>query len=285
MPNKKVTTKKKPTPKDKTKKAKTDDIVWILGPCSMESSELYLNTAKELARIMKGKNWYYKASFDKANRHAIYGKRGLGLKECLALFKKVKKVVPGIKLLTDIHEPHQAKLLAPYIDCIQIPALLCRQTDLLVASGKYFDEVNVKKGQWMSPESVVHSVDKVKSLNPKAKVWLTERGTSFGYSKLIVDFSSVPLLHKYFDRVILDTTHSTQYTKNGFNLGDRGLAERFLLSADIFGYNGIFAETHPKPSEAITDGTSQIFLHRIEKLIESHDQISETVKKLPINLK
>jgi len=251
-----------------------NDMMWILGPCSVESEALYIETGKELAKIMNGKNWYYKASFDKANRSSVLGNRGPGLEESIKLFSKIKKIVPGIKLTTDFHEPYQAKKLAPYIDCIQIPAFLCRQTDLLVEAGKYFDVVNIKKGQWLHPENIIHSVSKIKDLNKKAKVWLTERGTSFGYNQLIIDFASVPLFHKHFDRVILDCTHSTQYVKDGFNLGNRDLAERYLLSAPIFGYNGVFAETHPNPGKAISDGTCQLYLSRIRNLVTTFDRLS-----------
>lgn len=225
---------------------------------------------------MKGRNWYYKASFDKANRSSAVGNRGPGLEKSIKLFAKIKRIIPGIKLTTDFHESHQAKNLAPYIDCIQIPAFLCRQTDLLVEAGKYFDVVNIKKGQWLSPSNIIHSVSKVRHKNKKAKVWLTERGTAFGYSQFIIDFAAVPMFHKYFDKVILDTTHSTQYIKNdGFTVGNRNLAERYMLSAAIFGYNGIFAETHPNPEKAISDGTCQIYLHRIKNIVALFDKMHE----------
>ena len=249
-------------------------MVWILGPCSVENERNYIETGIELAKTMKGKDWYYKASFDKANRSSALGNRGPGLEKSIKLFAKIKKIIPGIKLTTDFHEPSQAKKLATYIDCIQIPAFLCRQTDLLVEAGKCFDVVNIKKGQWLHPENIVHSVSKVKHKNKKAQVWLTERGTTFGYNQLVIDFASVSLFHEYFDRVILDCTHSTQFISDGgFVLGNRNLAERYMLSAPVFGYNGVFAETHPTPEKAISDGTCQLYLSRIKNLITLFDKL------------
>ena len=136
------------------------DKVWIVGPCSMESIEFYLDTAKKLYKTMKGKNWYYKASFDKANRTSLYGGRGPGLEDALEAFKLVKQEFPDIKLVTDVHETHQVEKLADYIDCIQIPAFLCRQTDLIVESARHFNFINIKKGQWLGPENMIKSLDK-----------------------------------------------------------------------------------------------------------------------------
>lgn len=243
----------------------------------MESRGLYLKTAQVLTKIMKGKDWYYKASFDKPSRSSVEGKRGPGLEKGLVLFAEVKKLIPEIKLTTDVHETHQVKKLKSYIDCIQIPAFNCRQTDLLVECGQHFKRVNIKKGQWINPQNALHFVGKVRQKNRKAKVWLTERGTFFGYERLVVDFRTVGLFKKHFDKVILDCTHSTQFMKEGFVLGDRELAEKYLQAASIFGYDGLFAEVHPHPEKAITDGTSQIYLKRIEKLIQAYEMINKVL--------
>ncbi len=241
----------------------------------MEEEEFYVETAKRLSKIMEGKDWYYKGSFDKANRSSVNGKRGPGLDKALKMFARVKKEIPGIRLITDVHEVYQVKKLAGLVDCIQIPAFLCRQTDLLVECGKYFDKINIKKGQWMSPDNIVHSISKVKSQNPDAEVWLTERGTAFGYDRFIVDFSSVDLFKKHFDRVILDCTHSTQYiNKEGFTKGNRELAGRYLLASSVFGYTGVFAEVHPKPEDAVSDGMCMIRMDAIENILRLHDELA-----------
>lgn len=255
------------------------DDIWILGPCAIEDRETYIETAGLLNEFMEGKNWYFKGSFDKANRTSVHGKRGVGLEKAVELFEAVRDEYPGIKLTTDVHETHQVKQLKDHIDIIQVPAFLCRQTDLLVECGRYFDVVNIKKGQWMNPQNITHSAEKSRHKNKKAEVWLTERGTFFGYNKLTVDFSSVPVFKKAFDKVILDCTHSTQFIEYGFTLGDRNLAERYMISSRLFGYDGVFAETHPEPENAITDGKCMIYLDRIKALINMHEKINETYNK------
>lgn len=251
--------------------------IWIVGPCSIESEKLYLETADFLYKEMSGRNWVYKASFDKANRTAMTGKRGPGMNAGLNLFKKVKDKYPDIKLTTDVHETWQIEGLVGLVDVIQIPAFLCRQTDLLVECGKHFNVVNIKKGQWINPDSTKHFVGKVRKENPDAEVWITERGTSFGYGQLIVDFGAVSEMKKHYDRVILDCTHSTQRKKGDFTGGDRELAERYVISAPLFDYDGVFAECHPNPPCAISDGDCQIFLNRIPHLLECHDETSKVI--------
>lgn len=250
---------------------------WILGPCAMESKQQFFDTAAQLAPIMRGRDWYFKASFDKANRTTIKGARGIGLENALTIFAEFKKEFPGIRLLTDVHECHQIKPLSVYIDCIQIPAFLCRQTDLLVECGRLFRKVNIKKGQWLGPDNIIEAVDKVRSLNSRAEVWLCERGTQFGYDRLIVDFRTVDSLAKAFDKVILDCTHSTQLTtSNGRTGGNRDLAERYLLSSSIFGYSGVFAEVHHDPTNALSDPDCQITLSRVAALLRRYDSIAAT---------
>lgn len=251
-------------------------MIWILGPCSAENEELYIETGRRLATIMKGRDWYYKASFDKANRTHATSRRGPGFEKSLKLFEKIKRFIPNIKLTTDFHVPHQASTLKAYIDLIQVPAFLSRQTDMLIEAGKHFPIVNVKKGQWMDPWSAVQIVKKVRTENRKVKVWLTERGTFFGYGRLTVDFSAVPVYVKHFDEVILDCTHPTMYsspTRDSGSYGDRELAERYLLAAGIFGYTGVFAETHPTPADALSDAASQIPLDRIPLLVKTWDNV------------
>jgi len=147
---------------------------------------------------------------------------------------------------TDVHETHQVELISDTVDLIQIPAFLCRQTDLLVESARHSNEVNIKKGQWMNPQNMVKGIDKLKNTNPNCSVWVTERGSAFGYSQFVVDFSSVDFLKEHFDKVIFDTTHSAQLPKpNGRMGGNPVLAERYFKSFEIFNYDGVFAEAHP----------------------------------------
>lgn len=252
---------------------------FILGPCSIENEENYLNSLKFLKPHMEGRDWYFKASFDKANRTSINGGRGPGLDYSIDIFKKVKKENPNIKLITDIHEPWQAEKLAEVIDVVQIPAFLCRQTDLIVESARHFNKVNIKKGQWLGPNNLVVSVDKVRNTNPDAEVWLTERGTSFGYHRLIVDVDIVDRLKKHYDKVVIDCTHATQRSRDVYGIqGRREVAERFFLSAPIYHYDGIFAECHLNPSCAVSDGDCQIQMERIPKLLERLDSIKNCLK-------
>ncbi len=255
---------------------------YIIGPCAMESRSLYLREANILLEILEGKNWYYKASFDKANRTSLNGGRGLGIKEGVQLFKEVKEKHPSIKLTTDIHECWQVEQLAPYIDCIQIPAFLCRQTDLLVECAKTFPIVNVKKGQWLGPDNACKSVDKIKNTSPNCEAWLTERGSNFGYNEMTVNFRHVPQFKESYDKVIFDVTHSTQCS-DGFSAGggDRVLAEKYFFAAPIFNYDGVFAEVHPNPPSAVSDGNSQIYLDRLKGMLRIHDSIQDSITGSP----
>tara|TARA_R100000234_G_scaffold40732_1_gene24407 strand:- start:13921 stop:14703 length:783 start_codon:yes stop_codon:yes gene_type:complete len=253
---------------------------WIVGPCSFEGREFYLETARELNKIMDGKDWYYKASYDKANRTSLYGGRGPGLDEALLAFRDVKREFPNMKLVTDVHETSQVEKLADYIDCIQIPAFLCRQTDLIVECAKHFDKINVKKGQWLGPHNVIKSLDKIKHTNEGCEAWLCERGSNFGYDKLIVDFTIVDEIKKHYDKFIFDCTHSTQRSREVYILqGDRTLAERFVMASGILNYDGVFMETHPTPEEAVSDADCQIYLSRIEKLVKMTDMIDNVIRE------
>lgn len=243
---------------------------YIIGPCSLETYELSYTILNSIHPLVQDKDFYFKGSFDKANRSSITGKRGPGLKDSLQIFNQLKKDFPNLKVTTDVHEVHQVEQLSDTIDLIQIPAFLCRQTDLLVESAKHFNKVNIKKGQWMSPENMVKGVDKLKTTNPECEVWICERGTALGYSQLIVDFASVDLLKEHFDKVILDCTHSAQLTKpTGRIGGNPKLAERYFKAADIFEYDGVFAEAHPNPSLSYSDADSILPLTKMEELLSS----------------
>ena len=252
------------------------DKIWILGPCSLENEELFVSTFKEISSIMGDRDWYMKASFDKANRTSLAGGRGPGLEYSLNVWRKLKEEHPNAKFLTDVHETYQVEPLVGLIDCIQIPAFLCRQTDLVVECAKHFNKINVKKGQWLGPDNLVKSVDKIKNTNPDCEAWICDRGTNFGYYDLFVNYGIVDELKKYYDKVILDCTHSIQRSRAVYGTqGERALAERYLVSSGIFGYNGVFAEVHPNPPEATSDADCQIYLDRLEYLVEMSESVSK----------
>ena len=233
---------------------------YILGPCSIENEDNFLEVAKTLYACMGDKNWYLKGSFDKANRTSIHSDRGPGLEEGMDIMRTVKHYYPDIKIITDIHEPDQALPLSEVVDVIQIPAFLCRQTDLLVECAKNFNVINIKKGQWLSADAMKHAVTKIKEVDPKCEVWVTERGSNFGYDRLIVDFRGVDVMKEFADKVILDCTHSTQMAGEGITGGSRKLAKQYSQAARIFEYDGSFIETHPDPDNAISDAGSQVEL-------------------------
>lgn len=237
-----------------------ENYTYILGPCSIESEDNFTEVANALYPIMQGKDWYLKGSFDKANRTSIHSNRGPGLDEGIQIMRNVKAQFPGLKIVTDIHTADQALPLSDVVDVIQIPAFLCRQTDLLIECAKHFNIINVKKGQWLSADAMKHAVTKIKEVNPTCQVWITERGTQFGFDRLIVDFRGVDIMKQFADKVIFDCTHSTQMSGDGITGGSRKLAKQYSLAARIFEYDGVFIETHPDPDNAISDAASQVEL-------------------------
>lgn len=238
-----------------------NDFFLIAGPCVIESEEHCMKMAKEIKDICNKLNipLIFKASFDKANRTSANSFRGLGIEAGLDILSKVKKTYK-LPILTDVHESWQCKLVAEVADVIQIPAFLCRQTDLLVACAKNFNIINIKKGQWLSADAMKHAVAKIKEVDPNCEVWITERGSNFGYDRLIVDFRGVDVMKEFADKVILDCTHSTQMAGEGITGGSRKLAKQYAQAAKIFEYDGVFIETHPDPENAISDSASQVEL-------------------------
>lgn len=251
--------------------------IWILGPCSMESQELFLETLGEINKIMdENDEWYMKASYDKANRTSLHGGRGPGLERAKEVWTEAKRMYPKVKFLTDVHETHQVSKLVDVIDAIQIPAFLCRQTDLVVECAKHFSKINIKKGQWLGPNNLIKSVDKVKETNPDCEAWICDRGTNFGYHDLFVNFGIVDELKEHYDRVLLDCTHAIQRSRMVYGTqGDRRLAERYLIAADLFNYDGVFAEVHPNPPSAVSDGDCQIYLKDLKRLIAKAKKVGE----------
>jgi 2-dehydro-3-deoxyphosphooctonate aldolase (KDO 8-P synthase) len=257
-------------------KYKMKNKIWILGPCALESREMFLDSLRTIDSIMDPDDeWYMKASFDKANRTSLHGGRGCGMAYAQDVWRQAKDEYPGVKLITDIHETHQIEHLVGLIDVVQIPAFLSRQTDLIVESARHFNKINIKKGQWLGPNNLIKSVDKIKETNSECEAWICDRGSNFGYHDLFVNFGIVDELKQHYDRVILDCTHATQRSRSVYGTqGDRELAKRYFLAADIFNYDGVFAEVHPDPNNAISDGDCQIVLSDLELLVTRAKKIA-----------
>lgn len=242
----------------------------IAGPCVIEDLELCLLVASKMKEISEklGYHYIFKASFDKANRTAGTSFRGEGLEEGLKVLQTVKEKI-GVSILTDIHLPEQAVIVAEVADVLQIPAFLCRQTDLLIAAGKTGKTVNVKKGQFMAPEDMAYAVEKIASVLNN-KVLLTERGSSFGYHNLVVDMRSLPIMRQ-FAPVIFDVTHSVQMPggEGGKSGGKREFAPYLAKAASAVGVDGFFIETHPNPEKALSDGPNMIPLDEMEQLLKT----------------
>ena len=244
--------------------------IFIAGPCVIESAELLDTVARELVAINKtlGTDIIFKASFDKANRTSLKSFRGPGMEMGLRMLADVKEKY-GLRLLTDIHEAWQAEPVGKVVDVIQIPAFLCRQTDLLVAAAKTGKTVNIKKAQFLSGADMKYPVGKATESGCK-DVWLTERGNSFGYNNLVVDFRNIPDMLQITPRVIMDCTHSVQRPGggNGTTAGDRQFVPSMALAAKAFGANGYFFEVHPNPDEGLSDGPNMLRLEDLKPLIE-----------------
>lgn len=248
--------------------------IFIAGPCVIESAELLDTVASELVRVKDklGVEVYFKASFDKANRTSIRSFRGPGLERGLQMLADVKAKY-GLPLLTDIHESCQAKAAGEVVDVLQIPAFLCRQTDLLVEAARTGRVVNIKKAQFLSGDDMKYPVEKCREAGAH-EVWLTERGNMFGYNNLVVDFRNLPIMKQYADRVVMDCTHCVQRPggANGTTGGDREFVPLMAKAAKAFGAQGYFFETHPNPDEALSDGPNMLFLKDFESLVASLSQ-------------
>ena len=243
---------------------------FIAGPCVIESAELLDTVAQELVRINDklGTDIIFKASFDKANRTSIHSFRGPGMDKGLQMLADIKSKY-GLRLLTDIHESYQAEPVGEVVDVIQIPAFLCRQTDLLVAAAKTGKTVNIKKAQFLSGNDMRYPVEKAREAGAK-DVWLTERGNMFGYNNLIVDFRNIPDMLQIVPTVVMDCTHSVQRPggAGGKTGGDRQFVPAMALAAKAFGANGWFFEVHPDPDKGLSDAANMMGLNQLGELIE-----------------
>lgn len=244
--------------------------LFIAGPCVIESQELLNTVAEEIVRINAklGTDIIFKASFDKANRTSIHSFRGPGLDKGLQMLADIKERY-GLRVLTDIHESYQAGPAGEVCDVLQIPAFLCRQTDLLVAAAKTGKTVNIKKAQFLSGMDMRYPVEKAMEAGAK-EVWLTERGNMYGYNNLVVDFRNIADMLDITPRVVMDCTHSVQRpgAGGGKTSGDRRFVPSMALAAKAFGANGYFFEVHPDPDHALSDGPNMLFLDKLEGLVE-----------------
>lgn len=244
--------------------------IFIAGPCVIESAEILDIVARKLVEINNklGTDIIFKSSFDKANRTSLRSFRGPGLTHGLQMLADIKAKY-GLKLLTDIHESYQAEAAGEVCDVLQIPAFLCRQTDLLVAAARTGKTVNIKKAQFLSGQDMRYPVEKAMESGAK-EVWLTERGNCFGYNNLVVDFRNIPDMKAFVPTVIMDCTHSVQRpgAGNGSTSGDRKFVPAMALAAKAFGATGYFFEVHPDPDHGLSDGPNMLQLDNLQGIIE-----------------
>lgn len=251
----------------------------IAGPCVIESEEMVMSIAEKMKSITErlGIPYTFKASFDKANRTSINGKRGPGIEEGLKILEKVKTTF-DLPVATDIHEPWQAEPVGKVCDIVQIPAFLCRQTDLLVAAAKTGKCINIKKAQFLAPWDMANCAQKVEQ-SGNSNIMLCERGTSFGYNNLVVDMTGLVEMKKFGYPVIFDATHSVQKPggKGTSTGGNREYVEYLAKAAIAVGVDGLFMETHPSPDDAWSDGPNMVILDKMEAMLEKLIKVYEAV--------
>ncbi len=258
-------------------------LVIIAGPCVIESWELLFHTASHLKEIARelGFPLIFKSSYDKANRTSIDTFRGPGLAKGLEMLSEIKRKL-GIPLLSDVHEVAHCAAAAAVLDVLQIPAFLCRQTDLVVAAAKTGKTVNIKKGQFVAPAEILYSVHKA-TASGNNNVFVTERGTTFGYNNLVVDFRSIPIIQKEGVPVVFDCTHSVQLPGGGGgkSSGQRQFIPTLAKAAVAAGVAGLFLEVHPQPDQALSDGPNQVCLDQVKELLCQCLKIHQIVSSLP----
>ena len=260
----------------------TEPFFLIAGPCQIESEAHALKMATAITRIADycGIDLFYKSSFDKANRTSLHGKRGAGLKQGMEIFDRLKQRIPNIKIITDVHTEEQCEIVAPHVDALQIPAFLCRQTDLLLAAGHTGKYINIKKGQFLAPWDMANVAEKVASTGNQ-NIWLCDRGTSFGYNTLVSDMRGLYEMKKTGYPVVIDATHSCQQpggqgTSSG---GNREHIPVIASAAVAVGVAGVFMEVHDDPDHAASDGPNNLHLEQLETLLiklKQFDSISKS---------
>ena len=258
-----------------------DKLTILAGPCAIENREITETVAKELKEICEklGINFIFKSSFDKANRSSIKSFRGLGMDEGLKILSDIKKNY-NVPIVTDIHLPEQAEIAAKVADILQIPAFLCRQTDLLVAAAKTGKIVNIKKGQFLAPEQMKSLIKKVED-SGNNNILVTDRGTSFGYNNLVVDFRGIQIMQSFGYPVVFDATHSVQLpgAQGESSGGDRRFVLPLAKAAMAVGANALFFEVHPEPDKALCDGANMIALRDAENVFKKCKEIFELVRE------
>lgn len=255
----------------------------IAGPCAIESRDIVMHTAETLKQICErlGITLYFKSSYDKANRTGM-SERGVGMEKGLEILQEVKSTF-GLPILTDVHESWQCAPVAEVADVLQIPAFLSRQTDLLVAAAKTGKVVNVKKGQFMAPwdmRGAIAKIEEARGERQKAGIWLTERGSSFGYGNLIVDMTSLVKMREYGYPVVFDATHSVQQPSSqaGVTGGNREMVPHLIRAAVAVGIDGLFLEVHPQPEKAISDAANQVRLSDVETILKQTLAIEQVAR-------
>lgn len=265
---------------DKVKVGGNNNLLLMSGPCVIESEELCMEVAEALKKITEklGIGFVFKSSFDKANRSSIYSYRGPGIDKGLEILAKVKKEF-DVPVVTDIHETWQAARVAEVVDIIQIPAFLCRQTDLLIAAAETGKTVNIKKGQFLAPWDMKNVVKKFEE-KENTNIMLTERGSTFGYNNLVVDMRSLLEMREFGYPIIFDATHSVQKPggKGETTGGDREFVYPLMRAATAVGIDGIFAEVHPNPDRGLSDGPNMLRLSDIEEILRKIIEINKLVR-------
>ena len=258
-----------------------DNFFLLAGPCVIESEQVIMETAEKIVAVCERLQipLVFKSSYRKANRSRLDSFSGIGDIPALKILYKVKEAF-NVPLVTDIHAADEADMAAEYADVLQIPAFLCRQTDILIAAAKTGKYVNVKKGQFLSPESMRFAVDKIQQTGSE-KIMLTDRGTMFGYQDLIVDYRSIPIMQEMNVPVILDCTHSLQQPNqtSGVTGGNPQMIETIARAGIATGADGLFIETHPDPARAKSDGANMLHLALLEPLLERLVQLRQVVNK------
>lgn len=243
--------------------------ILIVGPCVIEPDDIMYSIAEHISRLVSAEKFdlYFKASFDKANRTSMDSYRGPGLDKGLEILYEIKCKYK-FRILTDIHEPSQAEKVSKIADVIQIPALLCRQTDLIIAAAQTGNPINIKKGQFLSGKDMYYPVEKARIGGAK-QVWVTERGNCFGYNDVVVDFRNIPDMKNFADKIIMDCTHSVQRPGGlvGCSGGDPQYIEAMAMAASAFGADGYFFEVHTNPSVALCDGACMLELGKLDDII------------------
>ncbi len=260
--------------------ANNEPFTLIAGPCQLENEEHAIKISTELKKITDelGINLIYKTSFDKANRTSLKGKRGLGLDKSLPIFDKIRKNI-GVPVLTDVHTAEQCSIVAKHVDVLQIPAFLCRQTDLLIAAAKTGKILNVKKGQFLAPWDMANVIKKIEDSGNK-NILITERGASFGYNTLVSDMRALPIMSKFGFPIVFDATHSVQQPggmgeKSG---GQREFVPYLAKAAVAVGVAAIFMETHENPDQAPSDGPNMVPLSEVKILLQKLKEIDKIIK-------